>query len=89
MKYKLEMTKKAKDDFFILERKIQIRIAEKLRFYISLDNPLINAKKLVNTSVGMYRFRVGDYRIIFDIDNKGNIIVLLILRIKHRKDVYL
>ena len=89
MKYKIEMTKKAKEDFYILERKTQKRIAEKLRFYISLNNSLEQAKKLKNPNLGTYRFRIGDYRIIFDIDNKNNIKILLILRIKHRKDAYL
>ena len=89
MKYKIEMTKKAKDDFYTLERKAQKQVAQKLRFYISLNNPLEHAKKLKNPNLGTYRFRVGDYRIIFDIDNQNNIKILLILRIKHRKDVYL
>ena len=31
----------------------------------------------------------GDYRAIFDLDKDGNIVILLILRIKHRKEVYL
>lgn len=43
-----------------------------------------NIKKLV----GMpgYRFRAGDYRIIFEIDN--NQIQILVLKIGHRKNVY-
>ncbi|PIU83448.1 MAG: hypothetical protein COS68_03990 [Elusimicrobia bacterium CG06_land_8_20_14_3_00_38_11] len=34
--------------------------------------------------MGMYRFRVGDYRVIFDVD-KNNIVIL---RIGHRKKIY-
>ncbi len=37
-----------------------------------------------NQKIGSYRFRVGDYRVIFDIDN-GNIVVS---RIGHRKSIY-
>ena len=88
MKYKMRLTKKAKEEFLALERNIQKRIAEKLRFYISNNNPLKYAKKLQNNKFGTYRFRIGDYRAIFDIDNQGNIIILLILCIKHRKGVY-
>ncbi|HKK54280.1 MAG TPA: type II toxin-antitoxin system RelE/ParE family toxin [Patescibacteria group bacterium] len=89
MKYKLLLTKKGKDELSVLEKEEQKRIVEKLRFYLSSDNPLNYAKKLKDTRLGTYRFRIGDYRAIFDIDKQGNITILLILRIKHRKDVYL
>ena len=42
------------------------------------------AIKLSNKNIGSYRFRIGDYRIIFDID--GNDIV--ILKIGHRREIY-
>lgn len=35
---------------------------------------------------GLYRYRVGDYRIVYCINNDQQ--EVLILRIKHRKDVY-
>ena len=89
MKYKLQLTRKAKNDFLELDIKIQKRIAKKFRFYISNNQPLKYAKKLTDARLGTYRFRIGDYRAIFDIDNKGNIQILIILRIKHRKEVYL
>jgi mRNA interferase RelE/StbE len=89
MKYKLLLTKKGKDDLSSIKKEDQKRIAKKLRFYLSNDNPLIHAKKLKNSRLGTYRFRIGDYRAIFDIDKKGNITILIILRIKHRKDAYL
>ena len=88
MKYELLLTKKAKDDFLMLEKCIQKRIANKLRFFILSKNPLKYAKKLKDYRLGTYRFRIGDYRAIFDVDKKGNIIILMILRVKHRKEVY-
>lgn len=33
-----------------------------------------------------YRLRVGDYRILYDIDD--GVLTVLIIRIRHRKDVY-
>ena len=89
MKYRLKMTKKAKGDFLILEKKDQERIAKKLRFYMHQGNPLKFAKKLVSPTLGTYRFRIGEYRAIFDLDKNRKITILLILRIKHRKEVYL
>lgn len=88
MKYKIKLTKKAKVDFLLLQKKIQIQISKKLRFYIVQSEPLKYSKKLQNSEHGTYRFRIGDYRAIFDLGKDNKIIILLILRIKHRKEVY-
>jgi mRNA interferase RelE/StbE len=51
----------------------------------SLENdPRRNAQKLA-AGEG-YRIRVGDYRIVFRIDDAAD--ELLVTRIKHRRDVY-
>jgi len=88
MTYRLLLTQKAKDDFAVLEKKTQKRIADKLRFFISTNDPISYAKKLTNSRLGTYGFRIGDYRAIFDVDSNGNIRILIILRVKHRKKVY-
>jgi len=89
MRYKLLLTKRGKDDLYAIEKRNQIKIVKKLKFYLLSDNPLNYAKKLKDSRLGTYRFRIGDYRAIFDIDKQGNINILLILRIKHRKDACL
>jgi len=38
---------------------------------------------------GRFRFRIGDYRAIFAIDKSGKIQILMILNVKHRKEIYL
>ncbi len=43
------------------------------------------AKKLVGGD-GAWRVRSGDYRVVYDIDNKR--VRILVLAIGHRKDVY-
>jgi len=88
MKYKLFYTLKAKKDLAHLDKKIVNRILDKLDSFIESGDPLSRAKKLINNKQEVYRFRIGNYRAIFDIDNSGKIIILLILRIKHRKEVY-
>lgn len=89
MLYKLFYTLKAKKDLFDLDKKIFSRILDKIDFFIDSGEPLKYAKKLVNNQSGTYRFRIGNYRAIFDVDNKGSITILLILRVKHRKEAYL
>ena len=45
-----------------------------------------NIKKLKGYNPEIWRYRVGDYRIFFEIDHSENIVG--ILAIKHRKDAY-
>ena len=88
MKYKIQLTKKSKKEFLFLERDVQKKITDKFRFYILTGKPLKYAKKLKDPSLGTYRFRIGDYRAIFDIDKNGKIHILLILKVGHRKNIY-
>lgn len=50
------------------------------------DDPYRYGKPLKGDFKGQWRYRVGNYRIISHIDNEE--IIILILEIKHRKDVY-
>jgi mRNA interferase RelE/StbE len=62
----------------------QIFIIKKLDFYTSQSNPLKFAKKMIDKAFGQYRFRIGDYRVIFDVVNNK----IIILRLGHRKNIY-
>lgn len=87
MNYKAVYTKKALDQLKRLDNKISVKIVQKVSFYIR-NNPLLYAAKLKHPAFGEYRFRIGDWRVIFDLDTGGKIHVLLILTIKHRREVY-
>ncbi|MFQ6120590.1 MAG: type II toxin-antitoxin system RelE/ParE family toxin [Methanosarcinales archaeon] len=56
----------------------------KLRFYASQPNPLNFAKPIKDSRFGNWRFQIGDYRILFDVENNK----IIILKVGHRKDVY-
>ena len=86
--YKVIYSREAEKDIDKLDFGLRLRIIKKIDFYVQGKNPLIFAKRLVNNRIGSYRFRVGDYRVIFDIESTGVIKIFLILRIKHRKDIY-
>jgi len=77
-------TFKAQWDLENLSRDEQKRIAHKMRFYASQKDPIKFAKRLVDSREGEFRFRVGDWRIFFDV--KGN--KIFILRIKRRSKSY-
>lgn len=86
--YKVIYTNKAIKDLEKIELQISQRIIKKINEYKTTNNPLIFAKRLTDSADGQYRFRIGDYRAIFDLDKNGEIKILLILKIKHRKEVY-
>ncbi len=89
MIYRFVFSKKAKGQLKKLDRKVSKRIIDKLEYYEKSENPLKYAERLKDKTLGDFRFRIGDYRVIFDINKKGEIIVLFILTVKHRRDVYL
>lgn len=86
-KYRIEFTRHAQQELLALDRIKANRIIEKLSFFIAQENPLLFSKKLVGRE-NTYRFRIGDYRATFSIQEDGTILILLILKIAHRKDVY-
>ena len=80
--YKVVFTKRALKDLENIDKKMQNRIAIKLKGYAK--EPFISARKLISHKIGTYRFRIGDYRVILDIDGEN----IVILRIGHRRDIY-
>lgn len=83
---KVEFNYKAKKDFSKLDKSIQIQILKKLKFIESLDNPKDDGKALAGNLLGLWRYRSGDYRILTQIlDDK---LIILVVKISHRKDVY-
>ena len=66
MKYRLIYTHRAIKDTKTLEPKIKERIGKTLKRYERA--PLEYAEKLTDSRIGTYRFRIGDYRVIFDLE---------------------
>jgi mRNA interferase RelE/StbE len=84
MTYRLIFAKSAKDDIGRLDAVIQKRLSKKLAQVAALADVTLVAKILTGNLGGVYRIRVGDYRVLFVLEG-GNI---NILRVQHRKDVY-
>lgn len=81
---KLIFAQSAFRQFQKLSPSVQKKIDEKLHFYLNQKNLLQFAESLRDSRFGSWRFRIGDYRVLFDIE-KDNIIIL---KVGHRKDVY-
>ena len=67
-----------------LSKDIQIRIINKLDYFCARDDPLSFAEPLTRSNLGQYRFRIGDYRVAFDTEDK----MLIIHDVDHRKNIY-
>lgn len=80
--YKILFTYRAIKDLENIDNKSRIRIAKKLKEYAK--EPFKYARKLISPKIGTYRFRIGEYRVIFDVHKK----TIIILRIGHRKEIY-
>ena len=78
----------AVDDLKKLDRPIQVRLLGFLRTRVAvLDNPRSIGEALSGARLGNYwKYRVGDWRIICDIQDER--IVVRVLRIGNRHDVY-
>jgi len=75
-------TDTAKQDILKLDRVQKQRLKKTLERY--QETPLYYAKKLINSKIGDYRFRVGNFRVIFDLDGDK----IVVLRVAHRKEIY-
>ena len=80
--FKLIYTQRSIRDLRKLDDSTKLRIGKALlRFQ---ENPLNYAEKITDPILGSYRFRIGDYRVIFDLEGDE----IVILRVGHRRDIY-
>jgi len=82
MMFNLVYSQRAIRDIRDLEPVIRLRIGKKLLRY--KEDPLKYAEKISDPKLGSYRFRIGDYRVIFDLEGKD----IVVLRVGHRRDIY-
>jgi mRNA interferase RelE/StbE len=82
-KYKIEIKRSASKELNSLPNKEIKKIINSINQLIENPRP-INSKKL--SANERYRLRVGDYRILYEIEDL--ILVVYIIKIAHRKDIY-
>lgn len=83
-RHRIVFAESTRKDIDKLDRIIRQRIAKKLEFFLEQEDPLVYARQLIHSNIGSYRFRVGHYRIVFDVDGD----TLQVVSIKHRREVY-
>jgi mRNA interferase RelE/StbE len=71
--------------------KLDPQTRSRIRTYLedriaSLDDPRSQGKALTGPLGGLWRYRVGDYRIICEVQDKR--LVVFVIKIDHRSEVY-
>ncbi len=84
MTYTIELKKSAAKSLRKLPKAAQKRIVAKLIEFETSLPPAEETKMKGNNP--FHRVRVGDFQIIFEIQN--DVLVILVLKIGHRKDIY-
>jgi mRNA interferase RelE/StbE len=82
--YKIRFTKSAEKDLRRIEKTRIFSVLEKIEA-LSVNPRLEGIKKLVGSDAA-YRLRVGEYRVIYTIDD--GIKIVQIDRVRHRKEAY-
>jgi len=87
MKYILEPTERYKKQLAKLDRNTQILISKWLVKNVERsENPREKGKSLKGDKSGSWRYRIGDYRVIVQIQDDK--FIILALEVGHRKEVY-
>jgi mRNA interferase RelE/StbE len=84
MAYQVELLPSAHRDLTRLPKALQIRIAVRLRELA--DDPRPSGVVKLAGAENLWRIRTGNYRVIYEIHDDR--LVVLVLRVAHRKDVY-
>ena len=82
--YKVKLTREPEKFIRRQNRKTQIQLTSALRKLASQPRPK-QAKKLAGMD-DLYRVRAGDYRIVYTIEDKK--LIVLVVRVAHRKEIY-
>ena len=87
MAWNVDFNETAKHQLAKLDRQWQAAILDYLEDRIAtLDDPHSRGKPLVGDKKGLWRYRVGDYRILCEL--RDNELVVLVVTIGHRRQVY-
>ncbi len=87
MQYKVIFTERAKKQLKKLDKHIAALIIGWLEKNIqNCENPRLHGKGLVENKSGQWRYRIGDYRVICEIQDKE--IVVLVLEVGHSREIY-
>ncbi|HIV98498.1 MAG TPA: type II toxin-antitoxin system RelE/ParE family toxin [Candidatus Ornithospirochaeta avicola] len=83
---RIQYTETARKQLKKLDKTIQKRILDYMDEVGRLENPRSRGKALFENMRGLWRYRVGDYRVICEIQESR--IIISVLKIGHYKNIY-
>ncbi|MGM7699809.1 type II toxin-antitoxin system RelE family toxin [Microbacterium sp. A84] len=84
--WSIELSPRAEKAMRKLDKQVARRVRDGLVRLASLEDPAVSCKALSGPLIGLWRCRVGDYRVILDI-NRGQVVIVA-LDLGHRGDIY-
>jgi mRNA interferase RelE/StbE len=84
MSYQIEFSKPATKQFKALPADIQRRLKPKINALATAPLPPGSVK--LSGSIDLYRIRVGDYRVVYHIQDAA--LIVLVVKVGHRSTVY-
>ena len=87
MDWTIEYTQTARKQLQKLDKSVARRILDFLDDRVAKQSDSRRLGKALSGPLGnLWRYRIGDYRLICDIDDKA--VCVLVLRIGHRREIY-
>ena len=87
MKYSVILTAMAKKQLSKLDKPVAKLITSWLRKNLQgCENPRLHGKGLTANRTGQWRYRIGDYRVIAEIQDEK--VIIMVVEIGHRRNVY-
>lgn len=87
MSYGVEVTPRFEREFKKLDKYTQKMIKSWItKNLVNCDNPRVHGKGLTANRSGQWRYRIGDYRMICQIEDEK--LIILALSVGHRREIY-
>lgn len=85
MSYSISFESESITDLDNLDQVVRLRILNKIQ-WLSVNFEQITPLSLTGQWLGFYKLRVGDYRVIYELDLEKQLII--IVRMGHRREIY-
>lgn len=85
-RWRVEYSARAMKALRKLDKPLAQRVLNAVNELATLDDPRVRCKALSGPLIGLWRLRVGNYRVVLDID--GAHVTVIVLDAGHRSSVY-
>lgn len=87
MSYKVEYSKYAQKQIKKMDLYTKVMLMRWItKNLVNCANPRIHGKALKGNLKNQWRYRVGDYRILCDIEDDN--LIILVINVRHKKEIY-